>query len=127
MDASTYGIITVSRVWKLIINNKEKVKMKSFVVAVVTVALLAIPLAAWAAEDGAALFKAKCAVCHGAAGEGKAATKIPAIKGTALTADKIAEYVLKGAEGKKAPHTKPVAGITAEQAKAIADFAKTLK
>jgi mono/diheme cytochrome c family protein len=101
--------------------------MKGFVVAFVTIALLAIPLAAWAAEDGAALYKAKCAICHGAAGEGKAATKMPALKGTALTAEKIAEFLLKGTEGKRAPHTKPVAGITAEQAKAIADFAKGLK
>jgi cytochrome c553 len=101
--------------------------MKSLIVAVITVALLTIPLAAWAAEDGAALFKAKCAMCHGAAGEGKAATKIPALKGTALTAVQIADLLTKGVEGKRAPHTKPVAGLTAEQVKAIADFAKTLK
>ncbi len=100
--------------------------MKSFVVAVVTVALLAIPLAAWA-QDGAALYKTKCATCHGAAGEGKAATKIPAVKGTTQTADQIVAYLTKGAEGKRAPHAKPMASLTAEQAKAIADFAKGLK
>ena len=100
--------------------------MKSFVVAVVTLALLAIPLASWA-QDGAALYKSKCAVCHGPAGEGKAATKIPALKGTAQTADQIVAYVTKGAEGKRAPHAKPVAGLTAEQAKAIADFVKNMK
>jgi cytochrome c len=101
--------------------------MKSVIVAVVTLALLAIPLAAWAAEDGAALYKTKCAGCHAAAGEGKAATKIPALKGTALAADKIAEFLTKGAEGKRAPHAKPVTGLTAEQATAIAAFVKGLK
>ncbi len=100
--------------------------MKSLVVAVVTVALLAIPLAAWA-QDGAALYKTKCAVCHGPAGEGKAATKVPELKGIKLTAEQIDTFITKGAEGKKAPHAKPVAGLTAEQAKAIAEFVKTLK
>jgi cytochrome c len=101
--------------------------MKSIVVAVVAVALLSIPLAAWAAEDGAALYKTKCAACHGAAGEGKAATKVPALKGTTLTADQIVEELTKGTAGKKAPHAKPVAGVNAEQAKAIADFVKGMK
>jgi hypothetical protein len=36
------------------------------------VALLAFASTlAWSAEDGAALYKAKCAMCHGPAGEGK--------------------------------------------------------
>jgi mono/diheme cytochrome c family protein len=82
---------------------------------------------AWAAEDGAAIFKAKCAACHGAEGEGKPAMKAPALKGTALSADQIVDMVEKGKADAKAPHTKAVAGVSAEQAKAVADFIKGLK
>jgi mono/diheme cytochrome c family protein len=99
--------------------------MKKIVFAVVTIALLAIPLASWAAEDGAALYKTKCSVCHKPGGEG-VADKYPALKGTKDTAEKIADVVVKGGLT-KAPHIKPVAGVTAEQAKAIADFVKAMK
>jgi len=100
-------------------------KFKSLIVAAGL--CLAMSTAALAAEDGAALFKAKCAGCHGAEGEGKPAMKAPALKGTALSADAIADVITKGKEGAKAPHTKAVAGVTADQAKAIADFVKGLK
>jgi cytochrome c553 len=106
--------------------------MKSYKIAVLAVAvivalLVAVPKASFSAEDGAALYKAKCANCHGAAGEGKPAMKMPALKGTALTAAQIDDVVVKGAEGKRAPHTKPVNGVAAEQAKAISEFVKGLK
>jgi mono/diheme cytochrome c family protein len=78
----------------------------------------------WAADDGAAIYKTKCAACHGAAGEGKMG---PALKGTSHSADDIVAFVIKGTEGKKAPHGKPMSGLTAEQAKAVADFVKILK
>jgi mono/diheme cytochrome c family protein len=100
-------------------------KFKSLIVAA-GLCLMA-SAGAWAAEDGAALFKAKCAPCHGAEGEGKPAMKAPALKGTALSADQIVDVLTKGKEGAKAPHTKAVAGVTADQAKAIADFVKGLK
>lgn len=79
---------------------------------------------AFAAEDGAAIYKTKCAGCHGAAGEGKMG---PALKGTSLSADQIADALLKGAPGKKAPHGKAMAGVTAEQASAVAAYVKSLK
>ena len=51
--------------------------------------LLVASLASWAADDGAALYKKKCAGCHGASGEGKPAMKAPALKGTSWKQTKL--------------------------------------
>ena len=91
---------------------------------VMAVALLAMISGVAVAEDGAAVYKAKCAMCHGAAGEGKIG---PALKGVKLTDAQIADFLTKGEAGKKAPHTKPVNGLSADQAKAVAEFVKGLK
>src|SRR5271157_3212911 len=78
---------------------------------------------AWA-QDGAALYKTKCAACHGAAGEGKIG---PSLQKTALTQQQITDLLTKGAEGKKAPHGKALSGLTADQAQAVATYVGTLK
>jgi cytochrome c len=96
--------------------------MKRFISSVAVLALMSGM--AFAAEDGAAIFKAKCAMCHGAGGEGKSG---PALKGTSLTAAQIADVLEKGAPGKKAPHGKAMAGVTADQASAVAAYVKSLK
>jgi mono/diheme cytochrome c family protein len=88
--------------------------MKRFSIVLVAMAMMMSTAAL--AEDGAALYKAKCAMCHGAAGEGKMG---PKIKGSTKVVDVVTNGGLT-----KAPHTKPVAGVTADQAKAIADFLK---
>jgi hypothetical protein len=49
------------------------------------------------------------------------------VKGTALTADQITDLLTKGEDAKKAPHKKAVSGVTADDAKAVADYVKTLK
>ncbi len=81
------------------------------------------------AQDGAATFKAKCAMCHGPAGTPSAAmikamgmkpVSDPAMK--ALTVDQI-EATVKNGHGKM----KPVAGLTDAQVKAVAAYFKTLK
>jgi len=46
---------------------------RKLVVIVLTAAILLIVPAAFAAADGAALYKAKCASCHGADGSGQTA------------------------------------------------------
>ena len=76
------------------------------------------------AQDGAATFKAKCAACHGAEGQGKVG---PALKGTSLTDTQIADLLTRGDDAKKAPHKKAVSGLSADDAKAVATFVKTLK
>ncbi|HEU5403809.1 MAG TPA: cytochrome c [Terriglobales bacterium] len=95
--------------------------MKRFVMAV---ALLAMISGVAVAEDGAAVFKTKCAMCHGAAGEGKIG---PKLQGIGLTDAQIVDLLTKGEAGKKAPHSKPVNGLSADQAKAVAEFVKGLK
>jgi len=69
------------------------------------------------AQDGATLFK-KCAMCHGANGEGKGAN--PAIKGKDVTA------VLTNG-GKKAPHAAKFAGLTDDQIKTLVTYVKGLQ
>jgi mono/diheme cytochrome c family protein len=76
------------------------------------------------AADGAATFKAKCAMCHGPNGEGKVG---PKLAGTSVSADQIVDMLTKGNDAKKAPHKKPISGLTPDDAKAVADFVKTLK
>jgi mono/diheme cytochrome c family protein len=86
-------------------------------------ALVVLSSLGWA-EYGAALYKSKCAMCHGAAGEGKIG---PSLQKTTLSPAQIADVLTKGAEGKKAPHGKPIAGLTADQATAVATYVATLK
>ncbi len=88
--------------------------MKLFTVVLASLAMMTCT-AAFAAEDGGALYKAKCAGCHGAAGEGKSG---PAIKGKTDVVDVLT------AGGMKGIHAKPFNGVTADQAKAVADFLK---
>ena len=101
---------------------------KSLTFAVVSAALLAgLSNLSWAADDGAAFYKKKCAGCHGPQGEGKPAMKAPALKGTSLSAEKVAAHISKGEPDSKPPHNKGISGITEEGAKSIADFIKTLQ
>src|SRR5215472_7732443 len=76
--------------------------------AVTTLAALALSAStvSWAADNGAALYKKKCAACHGAGGEGKPAIKAPALKGTTLEASQLTQHITKGEAESKAPHNK---------------------
>jgi mono/diheme cytochrome c family protein len=62
-------------------------------------------------------------MCHGAEGQGKVG---PALKGTSKSADEIVAFLTTGDEAKKAPHKKPIS-ISADDAKAVADYVKSLK
>ena len=76
------------------------------------------------AQDGAALYKTKCAACHGAMGEGKVG---PSLQKTAMTPQQITDLLTNGAAGKKAPHAKAMAGLTNAQAGEISTYVSSLK
>src|ERR1700758_1418978 len=96
---------------------------KFIVLFVICTVAISIAIPAFAA-DGAAVYKTKCAACHGPEGQGKIG---PAVKGATLTADQITDLLTKGNEAKKAPHKKAIAGVTADDAKVIAEYVKTLQ
>jgi cytochrome c553 len=93
----------------------------------VVAAMAFLPTQSSGAKDGASLYKTKCAGCHGTKGEGKPAVKAPALQGTSLTADEVAQKITKGEATSKAPHNKGIAGVTDAEAKSIGEFIKTLK
>ncbi|MFZ0863486.1 MAG: cytochrome c [Candidatus Sulfotelmatobacter sp.] len=96
---------------------------KMLIVLLVIVMAVSVALPAFA-QDGAATYKAKCAVCHGPEGQGKVG---PALKGSSLTEGQITDLLTKGNDAKKAPHKKALSSLSADDAKAVAAYVKTLK
>ena len=94
-------------------------KVTILVLAIAIVLFIALPSLSWGAEDGAAQFKANCAMCHGADAEGKPAMKAPAIKG------KTADDVTKAMANPK--HASVQKKVNEAQLKAIGDYLATLK
>jgi mono/diheme cytochrome c family protein len=95
--------------------------MKRYLMMLAAVTL--VSSMAWA-QDGPALYKSKCAMCHGSMGEGKIG---PSLQKTALTQQQITDLLTNGAAGKKAPHSKAMAGLTADQAATLSTYVGTLK
>jgi mono/diheme cytochrome c family protein len=54
-------------------------KLFMLVMTIAVTIFILIPNLSWAADDGATLYKAKCAACHGADAAGKPAAKIPSL------------------------------------------------
>ena len=97
-------------------------KLTILVLAIALALFLVVPNLSWA--QGADVYKAKCAACHGPDGVGKVG---PALKGTKLSADQITTLLVKGDEAKKAPHKKAINGLSEDQAKQVATAVKDLK
>jgi cytochrome c6 len=81
------------------------------------------------AEDGAAIYKAKCAMCHGPSGTPSAGMAkmlgIKPVSDPSMKAVTEAQAVAAVKDGKG--KMKPVAGLTDAQVKAVAAYFKTLK
>jgi mono/diheme cytochrome c family protein len=95
--------------------------MKRYIM--ILAALVVLSSLGWA-QDGAALYKTKCAGCHGAMGEGKVG---PSLQKTSLNQQQISDLLTNGAAGKKAPHSKGLASLTPDQVTQISTYVVSLK
>ena len=84
----------------------------------------------FAADEGADLYKTKCAMCHGADATGKPALKAPSLvsedakkKSDADLTDMIAN----GGKDKKASHAFSQKGLTADQIKSLVSYIRGLQ
>ena len=105
-------------------------KMSKLVIliAMIAVALfLILPNLSWAADDGAAVYKTKCAMCHGADLAGKPAAKIPSLVSDdakkASDAD-LTDMISNGGKDKKAMHAFSNKGVTPDQVKMLVTYVR---
>jgi len=103
-------------------------KTTKLVMLVMTIAValfILIPNLSWAAGDGAALYKAKCAMCHGADAAGKPAAKIPSL--ISDEAKKMSDADLSKGVTEKAKHPAGVKSLAADDVNAIVAYIRTLQ
>jgi mono/diheme cytochrome c family protein len=88
---------------------------------VATVLLISVPARTTSDDDAAALYKTKCAMCHGATAE----KKLDKTKAD----DELIQTVLKGKKPEKPPNMPAFEerGITGDQAKTLVTYMKSLK
>ena len=102
--------------------------VKLLVIAAFAAALLAIPalktdlvMVSAQTDDTAAVYKAKCAMCH--------SPKAEKAYDPAMPIEQQTEAILKGKKAEKPPNMPgfEAKGMTAEQAKALAEYMKSLR
>jgi len=105
----------------------EIIKINKLVLLIVTLAValfVLIPNLSWA-EDGAAIYKTKCAACHGADAAGKPAAKIPSL--VSDDAKKLSDADLTKAITETAKHPAGVKSLPADDAKAVVTYIRSLQ
>lgn len=105
-----------------------KLSMLVFVTALML--FLFLPNLSWAADDGAALFKTKCAMCHGADATGKPAAKIPSLvspEAKKMTDAELTDAIANGGKSKKPMHAFSQKGLSAEQIQSLVGHIRELQ
>jgi mono/diheme cytochrome c family protein len=102
-------------------------KMSKLILLIATIALalfFILPNLSWA-DDGASMYKAKCAMCHGADLAGKPAAKAPSLVGDeakkASDAD-LTNMIANGGKEKKAMHAFTNKGVSPDQIKMVISY-----
>jgi len=100
-------------------------KLAILIVMIALALFLVLPNLSWAADDGATLYKAKCAACHGADLAGKPAAKIPSLvsDGSKKLSDaELTDAIADGGRDKKASHAFANKGVTPDQVRMVVTY-----
>lgn len=99
----------------------------SLLIVMVAVGML-VPVAL--GDDGATLYKTKCAACHGTDGAGKPTAKIPSLisdDAKAATDAGLTDEIANGGPTKKVTHAFETKGVTPDQVKMIVSYIRDLQ
>jgi mono/diheme cytochrome c family protein len=113
-----------------LLEGKAIMKITKLVILIVMIAValfLVLPNLSWAADDGATIYKTKCAACHGADLTGKPAAKIPSlVSETSKKASdaELTDMIANGGKDKKAMHAFSNKGLTADQIKMVIAYVR---
>jgi mono/diheme cytochrome c family protein len=103
-----------------------KITKLVILIAVIALALfLILPNLSWAADDGAGIYKTKCAACHGADLAGKPAAKIPSLvsdDAKKISDADLTDMIANGGKDKKAMHAFANKGVTPDQVKMVITY-----
>ena len=102
----------------------ETTKIAMLVLTIAVALFILIPNLSWA-EDGAALYKAKCSACHGPDGAGKPAVKAPSL--ISDEAKKKSDDDLTKAIQTNPKHAALAKALTPDQVKAIVGAIRDLQ
>jgi cytochrome c6 len=100
----------------------KTLKLMAAIAALAVTMFILFPQLSWAADNGADLYKAKCAACHGVDGAGKPAAKIPSLiseEVKKMPDAEVADSIANGGKSKKASHAYAAKGMTPEQVNSL--------
>ena len=103
----------------------KTIKLVMLVMTIAVALFILIPNLSWAAEDGAAIYKTNCAVCHGADATGKPAAKIPSLVSDEVK--KTSDDDLAKAVTEKPKHPGTVKSLAADQVKTVVSYVRSLQ
>jgi mono/diheme cytochrome c family protein len=102
----------------------KTMKIAMLVLTIAVALFILIPSLSWA-DDGASLYKTKCAACHGADASGKPAAKIPSLIGD--DAKKQSDADLEKSITEKPKHVGVAKALTPDQVKMLVSYIRSVQ
>jgi mono/diheme cytochrome c family protein len=103
----------------------KTIKLVIFIVMIALALFLILPNLSWAADEGATVYKTKCAACHGADLSGKPAAKVPNLisdDAKKLSDADLTDAIANGGKDKKASHAFANKGMAPDQIKMVVAY-----